>query len=90
MGPCLTDASLLEQGDSSVWEDVEDEELAPTSSSTTPLFPDALPPSPHQTHPQLTTLSTAAETTPNLISVGEGSDRGFMELPAAEQGYVVP
>lgn len=68
-----------------MWEDVEEEEeLAPTS--TTPLFPDALPPSPHQMHPQLATLSTAAETTPNLMSVGEGSDRGFMELPAADQG----
>ena len=70
-----------------VW-DAEEDDPSLVPVSTTPLFPDALPPSPspeQQSHPQLTALSTAAETTPNLMSIAEGSDRHFVQQLQAEQ-----
>lgn len=86
VGICF-EVSCPVQMDSHIWDAEEDDpSLGPVS--TTPLFPDALPPSPspNQTHPQLTVLSTTAETTPNLMSIAEGSDRHFVQLQA-EQRY---
>ena len=76
---------IILQVESHMWE-ADDEDPPIGHIPATPLFPDALPssPSPHQ----LTVLSTAAETTPNLMSVGE--DRGFMQLQATEQRQVSP
>ena len=67
-----------------MWEAGNEDPLIGTEPNT-PLFPDALPPSTYQT--QLSALSTAAETTPNLMSVAEGSDRA-LHLQASEQRLI--
>ena len=71
--------------ESRVW-DADEEDLPPVPASNTPLFPEALPPSPFQPHPQLSVLTTVAETTPSLMSMG--ADRSLLHMQASEQRFV--
>ena len=67
----------------SSWEQPSTEDIR---TSVAPLFPDALPNSPLTC--QHHGLSTAAETTPNLMSIGAGSDRALLHVEASEQRSV--